>query len=187
MWCTSCFPSDRALARTLSLDMDAVAAPTTASPACCSSAAQISTGPHMRWAGGMSTLDVRRARPRRVTTLRSNVPSAVPVEGHAPAPRPDVCEHTWHRGVGVAETDTKHRHPAARPSKTIMGFCLLRHYEARPKTLAREQKSARGSNSNLASQQTTRVKGLLLAAPRTKCCSKRPAQSATAARNWCNG
>ena len=46
---------------------------------------------------------------------------------------------------------------------------------------------AKSQTCSLASQQTSRVKGLLLAALRTQCCSKRPARSATAAKSSCNG
>ena len=70
---------------------------------------------------------------RRVTTLRSNVPVTIPVPKDTlqRLEAGDVCEHTWHRGVGVAEADTK-RCDATRSIKLNMGFCLFRRDEARP-------------------------------------------------------
>ena len=67
------------------------------------------------------------------TTLRSNVPVTIPVPKDTlqRLEAGDVCEHTWHRGVGVAEADTR-RCDATRSIKLNMGFCLFRRDAARP-------------------------------------------------------
>ena len=68
------------------------------------------------------------SRTRRATAART-IP--VPKDTLQRLEAGDVCEHTWHRGVGVAEADTK-QCDATRSIKLNMGFCLFRRDEARP-------------------------------------------------------
>ena len=122
-------------ARTLSLDMDAVAcsADSIARVFRAADREEDRGGPlalvNQEWVDHARV----EAPARRVTTLRSNVPVTIPVPKDTlqRLEAGDVCEHTWHRGVGVAEADTK-RCDATRSIKLNMGFCLFRRDEARP-------------------------------------------------------
>jgi len=80
-----------------------------------------------------STRHVVPAQARQVTTLRSNVRITVPVPPNTlqRLEAGDVCEHAWHRGVGVDRAATK-ACDATRNVKLNMGFCLFRRAEARP-------------------------------------------------------
>ena len=93
-----------------------------------------------------------------MTTLRSNVPVTIPVPKDTlqRLEAGDVCEHTWHRGVGVAEADTK-RCDATRSIKLNMGFCLFRRTEARPIFEGWAAASARASRGPATSSSTTNI------------------------------
>ena len=96
------------------------------------------------------------------------------------------------RGGGVGETQQGEEDLETTTAHLFDSFVAKDAQKILPRKpvnheLKKQQKRAKSQTRSLASQQTTRVKGLLLAAPRSQCCSKRPARSATAAKSSCNG